>query len=350
MVCIIVSCAVNHGKDWSGRPIISHKSCSASIGDVDLRFQGNWHYAMNWFKGDIERRFANQLRSKICDMAAELINHGAKPSLRGMQVTSKMANNFYVDYSLVASPKVTSNYIELWDKGTVYSSTSVKSDPPFGPQSIPYWGSNSKTMYFWVTDYSFNSLLYQAHRNGDLKYQATKSNFPFLGTACDRLCIGALVPKFKDMYPDSSVEVFLTSTAMPKATMTTNRLTIDASTNSDFKVRSAGNQLSDRASLHMNASLTFVPRIRSHILNGEITRHSLKLSDLKIANGRLLEAPDGIKKVLTRLLDETFVPKLNVLAAEGVYLPVVGDVRLKNPTLKVKQGYILIETDVEKTW
>ena len=27
-----------------------------------------------------------------------------------------MANNFYVDYSLVASSKVTSNYIELWDK------------------------------------------------------------------------------------------------------------------------------------------------------------------------------------------------------------------------------------------
>ena len=61
-------------------------------------------------------------------------------------------------------------------QGTVYSSSSGKSEPPFSPQSIPYWVSYNKMLYFWVTKYSFNSLLYQAHRNGDLKYKGTKSN------------------------------------------------------------------------------------------------------------------------------------------------------------------------------
>ncbi|KAK3792191.1 hypothetical protein RRG08_061805 [Elysia crispata] len=190
-------------------------------------------------------------------------------------VIPDVAKYFYVDYRLLASPVVNSDYIEVWNKGTVYSK-SHKSEPPFSPQSIPASGS-TRMVYFWVNQYSFNTLLYQAHKSGLLKCQVTKSELPeqlrsYLNTTCDDDCIETAIP-----------EVGIESGSMLYVALTTDQLTVNVSARVELSARSKINGLTNLASLNVefdiavqfltiekNLSLTFVPSIRSDILGGKI--------------------------------------------------------------------------------
>ncbi|GFR94351.1 bactericidal permeability increasing protein [Elysia marginata] len=341
------------GRSSSGRPTISHAGCSGSVASVSVRFYGSWSWLINLFRRRIGRSFRDQLRPEICKQVIKLVNGKLQTSLAGLPVTADVANNFSVDYRLVTSPRVTSDYIEISHKGTVYSKSNRR-EPPFSAQAIPPWTSNSRMVYVWVTQYSFNTLLYQAHTSGMLKYQVTRNQLPvnsrsYLDTTCPGACIGNTIPQTLARYPRTSVEMSLESAAMPKATMTFNRLTIDVSFKVEAKVRFSNNAVNNLVSFNVNASLTFKPNIRRENLNGEVTNYSLRLSDIKFANDQVLATPAQLDTVLTRVLGLTVIPKLNVLAARGVQLPAPGDARFTNSYISIRQGYLMIGTDVAMT-
>ncbi|KAK3803676.1 hypothetical protein RRG08_023389 [Elysia crispata] len=103
--------------------------------------------------------------------------------------------------------------------------------------------------------------------------------------------------------------------------------------------------------IEKNLSLTFVPSIRSDILGGKINGQSLKLSDLKFANGRALTiAHEKLETIMSDLLGLVVIPHLNVFAARGVRLPVIDNARLRDALVYIKQGYMIIGTNVVKTW
>ncbi|KAK3785871.1 hypothetical protein RRG08_061787 [Elysia crispata] len=48
----------------SGRPTISHRSCSSRINSVGVRFYGRWAWLINLFRRRLSRRFKDMLQSK----------------------------------------------------------------------------------------------------------------------------------------------------------------------------------------------------------------------------------------------------------------------------------------------
>ncbi|GFS07893.1 bactericidal permeability-increasing protein [Elysia marginata] len=210
--------------------------------------------------------------------------------------------------------------------------------------------------YFWLTEYSFNTLIYQAHMFGYLKLRITKHDFPysarrFMETTCSSGdCIGAFVPEIGEKYPDSAVEVSVETAVRPVATLTPDRMTINLSTAMEVQVKSVDNNVRTLASTNASITLSFVPEMRQQNLIGKITLHSLSLSNVKFLNGQVLSTPVQMDNALTKLIGLTIIPKLNVLADRGVKLPIAGGVRFVNTYISVKQGYVIVGTDVTKTW
>ncbi|KAK3792188.1 hypothetical protein RRG08_061802, partial [Elysia crispata] len=336
-----------------GQPTISQVTCSSRIYSVFIYFKGRWSWLINLFLGMITRTVKNALQDQICRQVQRIVDEKAKTALASMKMTSDFGRYFYISYNMIAPPRVTSSYLEIWNKGTVYSK-SGKREPPFSPQTIPA-SDSTRMVYFWITQYSFNTLLYQAYTSGLLKYQVTKpmlapGDQPSVDMICGQNCIGAAFPQDANKYSGSSVDVGLESAALPTATLTTNRLTIDISAAVDLRVRSPSNRLTDLATLNVSVSLTFEPNVRGSILGGRITRHSLELSDMRLANGGILKTPPVLDTILTRLVGIAVIPKVNVLAAQGVQLPSADGFSLRNTGLNIKQGYLMIGTDMAVNW
>ncbi|GFR89847.1 bactericidal permeability increasing protein [Elysia marginata] len=233
----------------TGRPTISHSHCSSHIRDVSIRFHGSWSWVINFFKNKIARQIKKSLQPLICHQVANVINGNARSSLAGMEVISRLADSSLVlCNNLVGAPKVTSHYLEAYGKGTFYYKFNRR-EPPFSPKPLPPWSSNNKEVYFWVTEYSFNTLLYQAHRFGLLKYQ------------------GALTKG------DSTVDVSLKSASAPVASLTANKLTIDVSTMMEVKVRSPSYPVAKLPTTEVSINFTFEPKISQQNLVGQITSH-----------------------------------------------------------------------------
>ncbi|GFS23579.1 bactericidal permeability increasing protein, partial [Elysia marginata] len=337
------------GIDGTGRPSIASKGCSCSIGSVGISFHGGTAFILNLFRKTVERKMREAFPPKICEAVVKVINNEAEKSLSTMVVTVDVAKRFLVDYRLVAPPAITADYIEIWDKGEVFWKADVK-EAPFSPQPIPAWTDNSRMLYIWVTDYTPNTFFYQAHTNGYLKYNVTKKDLPddresYLNTTCTLKCIGTIIPQIGWKYPNSVVEFGLRTSAVPKATMSANTLTAELSSLVDMMVRTPSNELVFLATLNVNLSLTVQPNVVNQNLNGKITDYSFKLTLEKSAIGPLF--PSVLNTVINGVLSFVVVPKLNVIAAKGVQLPMVGDVQFSNTMLLLQEGNLLIGTDLQ---
>lgn len=337
------------GIDGTGRPSISSKGCSCSIGGVKISFHGGTAFILNLFRKTVEKKMRDAIPPKICDAVVKVINVEAEKSLSSMVVTVDLAKRFLVDYRLVSPPVITADYVEILDKGEVFWKDAVK-EVPFSPHPIPAWTDNSRMVYFWITDYTPNTFFYQAHTNGYLKYNVTKKDLPddresYLNTTCTLKCIGKLIPQIGWKYPNSVVEFGLRTTAIPKATLTANTLTAELNTVVDMMVRTPKNELIFLATLNVNVSMTVQPNVQNQNLNGKISDYSFKLTLEKSAIGPLF--PSVLNTVINGVLSFVVVPKLNVIAANGVQLPTVGDVQFSNTLLLLQEGYLVIGTDVQ---
>ncbi|KAK3757658.1 hypothetical protein RRG08_000170 [Elysia crispata] len=337
------------GIDGTGRPSIASKGCSCSIGSVKVSFHGGTAFILNLFRHTIEKKMRELLPPKVCDAVVKVINNDAERSLASMVVTVDLAKRFLVDYRLVAPPTISADYIEILDKGEVFWEADVK-EAPFSPEPIPAWTDNSRMVYIWVTDYTPNTFFYQAHTNGYLKYNVTKKDLPadresYLNTTCTLKCIGTIIPQIGWKYPNSVVEFGLRTTAVPKAALSADTLTAELSTLVDMLVRTPKNELVFLATLIVNASLTLQPNVKDQNLNAVITDYSFKLALEKSAIGPLF--PSVLNTVINGVLNFIVIPKLNVIAAKGVQLPMVGDVQFSNTKLLLQEGNLLIGTDLQ---
>ncbi|RUS91980.1 hypothetical protein EGW08_000193 [Elysia chlorotica] len=337
------------GIDKTGRPSIASSGCSDSIGGVDVDFHGGASFIINLFRGTVERKIRDLLQPEICEEVTQIINNDAEKSLATLQVTVELAKLFLADYRLVAPPAITADFIEILDKGEVFWEAAVK-EAPFSPQPLPACSDYSRMVYIWVTNYTPNTFLYQAHTNGYLKYNVTKKDLPdddasYLNTTCKLKCIGTIIPQIGQKYPNSSVELHLRSTSIPKAVITSKTLTVELDTLVNMWVKTPNNASAYLATLNVNVSLTVEPKIMEEKLNGVITNHSFKLSVVKSDVGKL--HPSLLNLVIDGILTVAVIPNLNVIAAKGVELPMIGGVQFNNTFLLLQEGYLLIGTDLQ---
>ena len=336
------------GVDKTGRPSIASSGCSDSIGGVSVSFHGGTAFIINLFRHTVEHKVRDILQSKVCEEVVELVNKNAEKALASMVVTVEVAKLFLIDYRLVASPNITSDYLEIWDKGEVFWQSDVK-ETPFSPQPIPPWTDSSRHVYIWITEYSPETFMYQAHTHGFLKYNITKTDLPadyasYLNTTCKLKCIGTLIPQIGSKYPNSTVELDVKTLDVPKVIMTSKTLSTEVSTAVILRAQTPNNTLAYLATLTVNVSLTIQPSLQHENLTGVITDHSFKLSVVKSAVGTLF--PSLLNTVIDGVLTIAVIPKLNQLGSKGVQLPMVAGVQFNNTILLLQEGNLLIGTDL----
>ncbi|KAK3085539.1 hypothetical protein FSP39_004971 [Pinctada imbricata] len=211
---------INIGMDNTGRPNIRSDSCNDQIGGVSVKFHGGASWIYNLFKGKIADMIKDKMDGQICTVLNKVINDNAERALSDLKVQVDIAHKLLLDYSFIAKPVFTTNFMDTIHKGEVTwkgsNSSTPFSAPPLSPSS-----DTSRMFYIWISDFVYNSMTYAAHVNGFLKYNMTKKDLPpdqqqALNTTCtDSFCIGNFIAELKRSYPNSSVQLRLSTTSAP---------------------------------------------------------------------------------------------------------------------------------------
>ncbi|KAK0062631.1 LBP/BPI3.2, partial [Biomphalaria pfeifferi] len=342
---LTVTVGIDQFEDTS--PRLVSRSCSAAIGDFNIKFSGSMAWLLNLLKGLFRGKIRDTIRSKICDKVNEAINNQGADKLRQIPLESDIADKFVIDYRLLSPVLFTDSYLETQHKGAVYWKADRQSQIPFSPDVIPAWTESSSMLYLWMTEYVPRTLSYAAHTHGYLQYVISPDKLPaqskgFLNTTCpDSACAGTLIPLLAEKYPNSFVTLTISSSKAPDFNITSSGLgltlygTLDLSTSSASAVVTA----------NVVISIAGAAFVRNDRIVGNVAQFGTIIESLNSQIGEI--DISSINKALDEGMNLMVIPQLNAVGDTGIALPVLRDLTFQNPRIVYQDKSVLISTNVQ---
>uniref|UniRef100_A0A671EE45 Bactericidal permeability-increasing protein n=1 Tax=Rhinolophus ferrumequinum TaxID=59479 RepID=A0A671EE45_RHIFE len=103
----------------------------------------------------------NEMLCPIITGEVEALN----ANLSMLEVLTKIDNYTILDYSLISSPEITENYVDLDLKGTFYPLENL-TDPPFSPAPFVLPERSDSMLYVGISEYFFKSASFAYFTSG----------------------------------------------------------------------------------------------------------------------------------------------------------------------------------------
>ncbi|KHJ95140.1 LBP / BPI / CETP family protein [Oesophagostomum dentatum] len=279
----------------------------------------------------------------------------------------------YIDNRHIEDPVVTNEYFETHQRGEIrYKSNNEPT--PFYPKLVKthisprqilinllfrpmYTGTESDRMlYFYGSDYLFNSLLYHAYQTNKLSIKLDKNNLSqkyrgFVATTCSGggiardftslICVGKLIPAIAESYPNTTTSFMLLPHGLPDFQFNGDAGAIKLSTRILTYVDDHGHDKQIMVS-SAEGQADILLAAQNGRLGGD-----LKLNRLSVRLHRSALPgmdPSSIEQLTP--LAKTFIgPQLSQALKKGVPFPLKDSITFVEPQLQTRDGYIELATD-----
>ncbi|XP_047642401.1 BPI fold-containing family C protein isoform X2 [Phacochoerus africanus] len=141
-----------------GHPILKLQDCHAQVSHADVSFSGELSVLYNSFAEPMEKPILKNLNEMLCPMVTSEVE-ALNANLSMLEVITKIDNYTLLDYSLISSPDITENYIELYLKGVFYPLGNL-TDPPFSSVPFVLPDRSDSMLYIGISEYFFKSASY----------------------------------------------------------------------------------------------------------------------------------------------------------------------------------------------
>ncbi|EYB83745.1 hypothetical protein Y032_0330g2702 [Ancylostoma ceylanicum] len=261
----------------------------------------------------------------------------------------------YIDNKHIEDPIVTNEYFETHQKGEIrYNSNNEPT--PFYPKPMYTDAESDRMLYFYGSDFLFNSLLYHAYQTNKLSIKLDKNNLSekyrgFVATTCNSgalardftssICVGKLIPAIAEAYPNTTTSFVLLPHGLPDFQFNGDAGAIKLSTRILTYVDDHGH-----AKQIMVSSAEGQADVLLAAQNGRLGG-DLKLNRLAVRLHRSALPgmdPSSIEQLTP--LAKTFIgPQLSQALKKGVPFPLKDSITFVEPQLKTRDGYIELATD-----
>ncbi|NP_001279749.1 bactericidal permeability-increasing protein-like precursor [Callorhinchus milii] len=341
-----VSALIGMSTDQTGRPAVKSMGCSSNVGSLRLKLHGGASWLYNLFRSSLEKPIHSALVREICPKVSEAIN-SLELKLQRLKVTANVDKIAEIDYFLVNPPVITETFMDLDFKGEFYN-IGRHQEPPFtaGPLSFPE--QTNHMMYLAVSEFFFNSAAFVYHRAGALQINITDSMIPKSSPIrLNTSTFGGFIPQLKKLYPEMLMLMKIHSLKQPALTMTSDNITIAMTGAADTFAILPNSSLAPLFVLNLDVSVSATPSLSGDKLTGSLVINrlglSLEHSDIGPFETSTLQ---GMLNVVTKII---VLPKINAFLAKGYPLPSVDQLSFVNPTIKVKEKFLMIATDIKYT-
>ncbi|ULT90744.1 hypothetical protein L3Y34_008810 [Caenorhabditis briggsae] len=257
-------------------------------------------------------------------------------------------SHILIDLTLLDAASTSSDF-SLGISGNVFSSRSQGSSPyqaPY-PFRIPQ-NTNRRMVEVVVSQYSLNSLLFQAHRTNSLIFHVD-SKTPGIGnlleTSCtiDEVCIADEITKIKTVYPNRRLELIIRSAAPPTVTVNTDSMTVSMNGRCIFFLEGTRQKI---GVIPFNTVILVNMKTIGGKLTGSVTIQSLDFTPGVDFLALSVSDLDGLRRTTKSAL-QNFISSATAdgftLSTASMHSPL----RLSHPEVSLLPNALLLQADVD---
>ena len=336
---------VNGDGQYGPAADVTYLKISVNDRDVDIKLTG-----------DIIAQFGNLIiqlfKGEIIGLALGEGEKAAKSALN--DIMTKELRSFplmvdipetplAIDYSLGSAPVVLSDHLELHLDGTILNKDHKDQRPPFEPEALPGYIAGGKSVQFFFSPYTFNSVLY-ALFIGDFfnKYipsSLVPDSSPF---QLDTTTFGIIIPEFVELYGlDKKIDMQCNVHEMPGVSLTKTNMSGHMTGACSFIVNIDDDTQEVAMVLDADAvNFTILGYFDDMKLYGEFVSvivEGVELKESKIGDADIEE--------LTELLNNLFefaIPAFNGYLEDGIELPSVEGITFGDSEILYDPTYLEI--------
>ncbi|KAM3725082.1 Bactericidal permeability-increasing protein [Dirofilaria immitis] len=337
--------------------------------------------ALNGFVKMIEARINEVIRKKIpnvfCNSLQRIIEDSSPRLFRRLAFTNltdqfhsinlvdnmiinklfrRLTKGLYIDNRNIANPVITSDYFETQQKGEIRYENDYR-PTPFNPPPMRTGNNSSRMLYFYASEYLFNSLLYHAYESDRMIVEVDENNLPpqyqsIVRTSCENsqsvsrsfvssLCLGMLIPEVALRYPNLSSSFVLLPHQIPEFRFSRDTGSIDLKSRILTYINDNGRKKQIMVS---TADLQADFRL---LVEDEKFAAALKINKFDIRLHRsAIKGLNGNSITQLAPLAKTFLGSQLVKALrKGIPFPLKDSIEFINPELIIRDKYVEIATD-----
>ncbi|KAK5873048.1 hypothetical protein PBY51_013693 [Eleginops maclovinus] len=346
-----------------------------SIGNAFFRLQGNWrvkylivsdsgsfnlnvngisigeHTFQTWSKlavqsvqQYVENAIRKAMQKQICPLVANAVSD-LNNNLKTLNVLAKVDQFAEIEYSMVASPAVSTTSIDLSLKGEFYN-IGKHQEPPFTPAAFSLPPQINNMLYIGLSSFTANSAAFVYNSAGAFSQYITDDMIPKASPI--RLTtgtFGVFIPQIAKQFPGLMMKLLVKTVKTPIITFETNNATVQAFATATAYAIQPNATLSPLFVLNLDSSVSARVFVSGTRVAGALTLNKM---DLTLATSYVGDFQvRSLDSIFQTVLKWVVIPTLNVDLAKGYPLPTLGKMTLVNTQLQVLKDYLMIGTDVQ---
>lgn len=298
------------------------------------------------FKGKITRI----LKSKICSSVVSIVNNNAAKVISNYPVTYPFAKNYVFDYSLESNPVIDSNYLQTNHKAII----SYKNDKriiPFTAKPLPNISENNKMVYFIISNYVLDTMLFSAHENNVFKYTVNSENLPdgsseFFRTTCpDSFCMGTILPQFSRNFTNGMIEIYFSTFDRPRAYFYPDTIRISVPTQLRFSVLQPNMKKTEVITVYLNVSAEVKAQFKDNNIYFSIANITFRFGKLSGPYADYFDVAT-VEKGLQTVFKE-LTPFINSIGSTAIPVILPKKTSFVNPEVRIVNNAIIASTDLK---
>ncbi|XP_056610678.1 bactericidal permeability-increasing protein [Triplophysa dalaica] len=343
---INVNTLLEFSDDESARVFISIISCTADVTGVVVNFHGGASFIFQPFVSKFRGLIADMIRQQICPAVNQVIDDVEK-HLQQISVNVAVNQFIYLSIPLMSSPIVTENSFQLDMKGEFYSISSP-SEPPFSPEVFDLPSTEDYMMSVGLSEFFMNSAMYSYFSAELLHIHITDDMIPksspiHLNTSQ----FSIFIPQLSTLYPDMKMQVMLYASETPMFSFSPGEMSLHVPASAKFSAVQQNGTLTPLFRLDVNGFFSGNAQIQNQHLTAAFKMNNLTLTLGSSEIGDF--KTEALERVVKMVVNMFVLPKLNEHLKTGVELPVPQGFSLSETNIILKNGFLLILTDVEVT-
>nr|KAF6451777.1 BPI fold containing family C [Molossus molossus] len=370
-----------------GQPTLKLQDCYAQVSHAHVSFTGELSVLYNSFAEPMEKPILKNLNEMLCPIITgevEALNAnlsmlevfginqiwharreavvraylllgqggslhitertGVVRQLLPRPVLTKIDNYTLLDYSLMSSPEITENYIDLNLKGVFYPLENL-TDPPFSPLPFVLPERSDSMFYIGISEYFFKSASFAHFTAGAFNITlSTKEISSHLVRHSQG--VGNVLSRIAEIYILSQpFMVRIMATEPPVISLLPGNFTLDIPASIVILTQSENSTAETIVSMDFVAStsVSLVILGQRLICSLSLNRFRLSLPESNRSNIEVLR----FENILSFILHFGILPLANAKLQQGFPLPNPHKISFVNSDIEVLEHFLLISTDLK---
>ncbi|XP_058424470.1 BPI fold-containing family C protein [Diceros bicornis minor] len=326
-----------------GRPTLKLQDCYAQVSHAHVSFSGELKVLYNSLAEPMEKPILKNLNKILCPIITSEVE-ALNANLSVLEVFTKIDNYTLLDYSLINSPEITENYMDLNLKGVFYPLENL-TDPPFSPVPFVLPERSDSMLYIGISKYFFKSASFAYFTAGAFNVTlSTKEISSHLVQNSQGL--GNMLSRFAEIYILSQpFMVRIMATEPPVVSLLPGNFTLDIPASIMILTQSKNSTAETIVSMDFAASTSVGLVILGQrlICSLSLNRFRLSLPESNRSNIEVLR----FENILSSILHFGVLPLVNTKLQQGFPLRNPHKISFVNSNIEVLEDFLLISTDLK---